>query len=32
LKEEYSLNENDELLINYYECQHIITQQDLNGL
>ena len=32
LKKEYSLNENDELLINYYECQHTITQQDLNGL
>ena len=32
LKKEYSLNENDELLINYYECQHIITQQDLYGL
>ena len=32
LKKEYSLNENNELLINYYECQHTITQQDLNGL
>ena len=32
LKKEYSLIENDKILINYYECQHTITQQDLNGL
>ena len=32
LKKEYSLIENDELLINYYECQHILTKQDLLGL
>jgi len=31
LKKEYSLIENDELLINYYECQHILTKQDLLG-
>jgi len=31
LKKEYSLIENDQLLINYYECQHILTKQDLLG-
>ena len=31
LKEEYSLEENDNLLIDYYHCQHILTQQDLTG-
>ena len=32
IKEEYSLDENDNLLVNYYNCQHILTKQDLIGL
>jgi hypothetical protein len=32
LKDEYSINESDNLIINYYQCQHIITKQDLTGI
>ncbi|MDC0093951.1 hypothetical protein OAI86_06465, partial [Alphaproteobacteria bacterium] len=32
LKEEYSLIENENLLINYYCCQHVLTKQDLEGV
>ena len=31
IKEEYSLIENENLLVNYYNCQHILTKQDLLG-
>jgi len=31
LKEELSLIENENLLVNYYNCQHILTKQDLLG-
>ena len=31
LKKEYSLIENQNLLVNYYNCQHILTKQDLLG-
>ena len=31
LKKEYSLIENKNLLVNYYNCQHILTRQDLLG-
>ena len=31
LKEEHSLIENVNLLVNYYNCQHILTKQDLLG-
>ena len=32
IKDEYSITESDDLLINYYQCQHIITKQDLTGI
>jgi hypothetical protein len=32
LKEEYSLIENKNLLIDYYCCQHVLTKQDLEGV
>ena len=31
LKEEHSLIENENILVNYYNCQHILTKQDLLG-
>ena len=31
LKEEHSLIENEKLIVNYYNCQHILTKQDLLG-
>ena len=32
LKQEYSLEESDHLIINYYQIQHILTKQDLIGI
>ena len=32
LQKEHSFIENDNLLINYYCCQHILTKQDLLGI
>ena len=32
LKKEHSFIENDNLLINYYCCQHVLTKQDLEGV
>ena len=32
LKIEYSFVENDNILINYYCCQHVLTKQDLFGV
>ena len=32
LKQEYSLEESDHLIINYYQTQHILTKQDLIGI
>ena len=32
LKKEHSFVENDNILINYYCCQHVLTKQDLFGV
>ena len=31
LQKEYSFVENENLLINYYSCQHVLTKHDLKG-